>query len=54
MKKEVFRWIIITALLVILTGAVLTVLGLPGYINRVALVVIVGSVLLWWATHLEE
>lgn len=54
MNKEMFRWIIITALLVILTGAVLTVLGLPGFINRAALLVIVGSLLLWWATHLEE
>jgi len=54
MNKELFRWILATALLVGLSGVILTILSLPGFINGTAIAIVVGSLLLWWATHLEE
>jgi len=54
MNRELFRWILATGALVILSSVVLTILSLPGFINGAAVAIVVGSLLLWWATHLEE
>lgn len=54
MDKEMFRWMLTTAALIILTVILLTILSFPGFINRVVILIIAGSVLFWWATHLEE
>jgi len=54
LNKQLFKWVIGTAAAIMLAGVLLTILGLPGFINSVAVSILVGSLLVWWWTHLEE